>query len=90
MAENTMESRVMKLEKSEAEIRVYMSAIREDIQEIRLSIENLSNQLLREKEFSQAQANVAWQTMVTELIKLVSLSVLILGAIVGVVKWAGQ
>lgn len=90
MAEKTTESRVMELEKAQAEMRAYLTGIREDVQEIRLSIESLSDRLLREKEISQAQANIAWQTMVTELIKLVSLSVLILGAIVGVVKWAGQ
>lgn len=84
------EQRIMALEKYEVETRAHIQSIREDIQEIKMSIRELSDRLFQEKESAQSRADMAWQGVVIELIKLAAWSIAILGSIVGAIKWMGE
>ena len=83
-----IEDRVRSVETQQAEMRVYIRDIREDIQEIKSSI----------KEFRPVancprnadEPSKLWPLVVAELIKLVGLCITILGSIIGALKILGR
>lgn len=77
-----MEDRVRALETGQAETRVYVKEIREDIQEIKST--------LKSQAAPPPDNSKTWSPIIIELIKLVSTCVLILGAIVGAAKVLGR
>jgi len=84
------DERIRNLETGQAEMRVYVRDIREDIQEIKSSLKEN-----RQLPVSSGSGNISesakmWQPIVIELIKLLGLSITILGAIVGAVKILGK
>lgn len=80
------EERIRDLETGMTETRVYVKMIREDVQEIKVSVKDILGSPERQKESDTK----AWQTAVRELIKLAGLCVVILGAIVGAIKLIGK
>lgn len=81
------EQRLRDLETGQAETRVYVKMIKEDIHEIKTSIKELRPP--PGAGGNSKEAEKAWQPIVIELIKLAGLCVVILGAIVGAVKMMG-
>lgn len=84
------EDRILTLEKCEVETRTHIKSIQEDIHDIKISIRELGERLFQEKNLAQSQSDLAWQGIVVELIKLAGMSIVILGSMVGVVKWMGE
>lgn len=80
------EERVRNLETGQAEMRVYVRDIREDIQEIKTSVKEFRPPISG----SHVEVSKLWSPIVFEMIKLVALCVAILGAIVGAVKILGK
>lgn len=70
-----MEERVRALETGQAETRIYVKEIREDIQEIKADIKKAAQ-----------QDGKSWSSIITELIKLVTYCVTVIGGIIGAVK----
>ncbi len=79
------EERIRNLETGQAEMKVYVRDIREDIQEIKSTFKEFRPLVPSENADSRL-----WQPVVVELIKLVTLCITILGAIVGAVKILGK
>jgi len=77
-----MEERVRALETGQAETRIYVKEIREDIQEIKADIKKAAQQPRDEGK--------TWSPIVTELIKLVTYCVTVLGGIIGAAKVLGK
>ena len=71
------EERIRQLESNQAETRVYVKEIKEDIKEIK-------------SELKSNPTNKEWSPIVMELIKLVTVCVTILGAIIGAAKMLGK
>ena len=82
------DKRLRDLETSQAETRTYVKMIQADIEEIKTSIKELHSLNLSANN-SQNEMGNAWQNIVIELIKLASLSIIILGTIVGAIKVMG-
>ena len=82
------DERIRNLETGQAEMRVYVRDIREDIQEIKSSLKEYRPPPSNEGNSSDSVK--LWQPIVIELIKLLGLSITILGAIVGAVKILGK
>lgn len=82
------DERIRNLETGQAEMRVYVRDIREDIQEIKSSLKEYRPPPRNEGNSSDSVK--LWQPIVIELIKLLGLSITILGAIVGAVKILGK
>ena len=76
----TQEERIRSLETGQAETKVYVKQILDDIQEIKNAL----------KELNTKPDNKLWQPIIIELIKLSALCVTILGAVVGAVKILGK
>ncbi len=76
-----MEKRIRDLETGQAETKIYVKEIRDDIAEVKETLNKLG-----EKQKSKEDA---WSPIVIELIKLVSQTVLVLGAIAGATKIMG-
>ncbi|MBP2027518.1 chromosome segregation ATPase [Acetoanaerobium pronyense] len=81
------DERLRELEKEQAETKAYVKMIQEDIRDIRQNIREIKT---RGEASGRSQAVDSWQQVVIELIKLASLSMVILGAIVGAVKIIGN
>lgn len=81
-----MEQRIRELETGQVETRVYVKQIREDVQEIKSSIKEISTVPDKQNDTGAK----AWQPVVIELIKLAGLCITILGAIAGAVKILGK
>jgi len=81
------DERIRELEKEHAETKAYVKMIQEDIRDIRQNIREIK---ARGEAGGRSQAIDSWQQVVIELIKLASLSMVILGAIVGAVKIIGN
>lgn len=79
-----MEERVRALETDQAETRIYVKEIREDIQEIKADIKKAA-QHPQPKEDSRI-----WSQIVIELIKLVTYCVAVLGGVIGAAKIIGK
>jgi DNA repair protein RadC len=82
----TQESRIRALETGQAETRVYVKEIREDIVEIKATLAKLIDNPPR----ADPKPEPSWQPVMTELIKLVGQVVVILGAIAGATKLMGR
>lgn len=80
------EERVRNLETGQAEMRIYIRDIREDIQEIKTSVKEFRPTIIS----SNIETSKLWSPIVVEMIKLVALCVTILGSIVGAVKILGR
>lgn len=82
------DERIRNLETGQAEMRVYVRDIREDIQEIKTSIkEYRPPQPVND---NGGESTRTLQPVIIELIKLLGLSITILGAIVGAIKILGM
>lgn len=79
------DKRLRELQNSQTETRTYVFTIMEDIKELKISMKEI-NDALRE---SSDNASRSWQPVVTELIKLVSISIAILGTVAGVIRMSG-
>ena len=79
------DKRLRELQNSQTETKTYVFTILEDIKELKVSIKEI-NEAVRE---SSNNASGSWQPVVTELIKLVSISIAILGTVAGVVRISG-
>lgn len=90
MEETNLSERILQLEKAQVETGTYVKTIQQDIADIKIGIRELSERIARERSEVQSQYQSAWQNVAAELIKLASLSVVILGAIVGAVKLMGH
>jgi hypothetical protein len=82
--------RIRNLETGQAEMRVYVRDIREDIQEIKSSLKEYRPPPSNGVNGNSGESAKVWQPIVIELIKLLGLSITILGAIVGAVKILGK
>lgn len=80
------EQRIRDLETGMTETRVYVKMIKEDITEIKQSVKEIRSP----PEDNNESGSKAWQPIVIELIKLASLCIIVLGAIVGAVKLLGK
>ncbi len=80
------EVRIRSLETGQAEMRVYVKDIHEDIQEIKSSIKELRPVM---NGFNRDN-NLLWQSIVMEVIKLAMFSISIIGGIVGAMKILGK
>lgn len=80
------DERIRNLETGQAEMRVYVRDIREDIQEIKTSLKE--NRLPPSN--GGSESSKVWQPIMIELIKLLGLCITILGAIVGAIKILGK
>lgn len=80
-----MDKQLRELQDSQIETKTYVRTILEDIKELKVSINEL-NASVRE---SSNLASKTWQPVVTELIKLVSVSIAILGTVAGVIRMSG-
>ena len=80
------EQRIRDLETGMAETRVYIKMIKEDVTDIKQSINDI-----RASPEKQIEKNSAvWQNIIIELIKLAGLCITIIGAMVGVIKIIGK
>lgn len=79
------DKRLRELQDSHIETKTYVFTIMEDIKELKVSLKEI-NDAVRE---SSDKASGTWQPVVTELIKLVSISIAILGTVAGVIRMAG-
>jgi hypothetical protein len=73
-----MEERIRNLELGQAETRIYVKEIRENIYDIKQKLDT-----------SQTPSKT-WQPIMLELIKLIGLAIVILGAAAGVTKILGK
>lgn len=73
------EERMRTMEQSQAETRIYVKEIKEDLTEIKSDI----------KKGSQGD-NKTWSPIVLELIKALTTAITVIGAIVGALKFAGK
>ena len=80
------EIRIRALETGQAEMRVYVKDIHEDIQEIKSALKEMRPVM---NGFNRDN-NQLWQAIVMEVIKLAMFSISILGGIVGAVKILGK
>lgn len=82
------DERIRNLETGQAEMRVYVRDIREDIQEIKTSIKDYRTP--QTNNGTGNESSRVWQPIMIELIKLLGLCITILGAIVGAIKILGK
>ena len=82
------DERIRNLETGQAEMRVYVRDIREDIQEIKTSLKE--NRPPPPNNGNGSESSKVWQPIMIELIKLIGLCITILGAIVGAIKILGK
>ncbi|MEG6613773.1 hypothetical protein V6C42_13035 [Pseudoclostridium thermosuccinogenes] len=75
-----MEERVRALETGQAETRIYVKEIREDIQEIKTDI----------KKAAQQNNESSWQPIVVKLIEVLGTAFTVLASIFGAVKLMGK
>jgi uncharacterized coiled-coil protein SlyX len=80
------EQRIRDLETGMAETRVYIKMIKEDVTDIKQSI----NDIRASPEKQEAKNSIVWQNIIIELIKLAGLCITIIGAMVGVIKIIGK
>lgn len=80
------EQRIRDLETGMAETRVYIKMIKEDVTDIKQSI----NDIRASPEKQIEKNSVVWQNIIIELIKLAGLCITIIGAMVGVIKIIGK
>lgn len=78
-----MRDRIGALETGQAETRVYVKQIKEDIQEIKDDLKKIPHQQFQQPKETHGKE---WVPVVLELIKLITICVTILGAIVGAAK----
>ena len=78
-----MESRVRALETGQAETKVYVKQILDDIQEIKTTIKNAAPPPQADK--------IQWQqTVIIELIKVLSTAITVIGTVIGILKVTGK
>lgn len=77
--------RLRELQDSHIQTKTYVFTIMEDIKELKVSLKEI-DAAVRE---SSNNASKSWQPVVTELIKLVSVSIAILGTVAGVIRMSG-
>lgn len=82
---SALDKRLRELQDSHIETKTYVFTIMEDIKELKVSLKEI-NDAVRE---SSDHASGTWQSVVTELIKLVSISIAILGTVAGVIRMSG-
>ncbi|MCX7749152.1 MAG: hypothetical protein N2645_20005 [Clostridia bacterium] len=82
------DERIRNLETGQAEMRVYVRDIREDIQEIKTSLKDYRPP--PQSNGNGSESSKVWQPIMIELIKLLGLCITILGAIVGAIKILGK
>lgn len=84
------DERIRNLETGQAEMRVYVRDIREDIQEIKTSLKENRPPPNIGGNGNNNESSKVWQPIMIELIKLIGLCITILGAIVGAIKILGK